>query len=199
MTAKFEGDLKSVIWRVRGNGWAQCDYTYTATGPLEFHGVAFDYPESLVKSKRWLGDGPYRVWQNRRRGVTLGVWENDYNNTITGYRGWVYPEFKGCFSNIRWLQLDTAEGPITILPGHSGLFVQVLTPELPPADLVANTRVSLPAAGLALLHAIPPVGTKFKPASAGGPQGQLSQPRGDHSGVVSFYFGEGPSPGRSSL
>ena len=29
-----------------------------------FIGVLFDYPENLVQHKRWLGDGPYRVWKN---------------------------------------------------------------------------------------------------------------------------------------
>lgn len=38
-------------------------------------GVMFDYPEDKVLSKRWVGDGPYRVWQNRLHGPQLGVWE----------------------------------------------------------------------------------------------------------------------------
>ena len=102
---------------------------YTANGPMDFHGVAFDYPEQLVLHKKWLGDGPYRVWKNRLPGATLDVWENDYNNTITGWSDWVYPEFKGCFADVRWLQLETSEGAITAVPAN-GPFVQVLTPEL---------------------------------------------------------------------
>jgi hypothetical protein len=193
VTATYTGDLKSVTWRVRGNGWVQCDYIYTAEGPKDFLGVVFDYPEQLVKHKKWLGDGPYRVWKNRRQGVTLNVWENDYNNTITGWDGWVYPEFKGCYANVRWLQLETTEGLITAVPGHPDLFVQVLTPEFPPKNLQAKTTVSLvPQAGLAFLHAIPPIGSKFHTPKDSGPQGQPTQASGEYTGSVSFHFGALP-------
>jgi len=194
ITAAFSGDMKSICWRVRPNGWVQCDYAYTAEGPKEFFGVAFDYPENRVKQKKWLGLGPYRVWKNRMRGATLNVWTNDYNNTITGWADWVYPEFKGCFAGVRWMQLETSEGPITVVPGGEELFVQVLKPECPPANLQGKTDVSLPAAGLAFLHAIPPIGSKFKPADQGGPQGRLNEGRGEYHGSVSFYFGQLPSP-----
>ena len=194
VVAAFEGALKQVAWRVRANGWVQCDYAYTAQGAEDFHGVAFEYPEKLVRRKRWLGDGPYRVWKNRVRGVTLNVWENDYNNTITGWRDWIYPEFKGCFAGVRWMQLETAEGLITAAPGRSDGFVQVLTPEFPPANLVGKTSVRLPECGLAFLQAIPPMGSKFKEPSSTGPQGQLASAAGEYRGSVSFYFGQFPQP-----
>ena len=180
-----------LIWQIRKDGWLQCDFTYTATGTQDVFGVVFDYPEKLVKKKRWLGDGPYRVWKNRLRGVTFGEWENDYNNTITGYSGWNYPEFKGCFSNVRWLQLETTEGLITVVPENIP-YVQVLTPEQPPDSLVAKTKVNLPQCGLGFLHAIPPIGTKFKDAAASGPQSQPNVGQGEYSGRVSFYFGKLP-------
>ena len=192
----FEGNLSSVGWRLRGNGWLDCDYIYSATGSMDFHGVAFDFPESGVKHKKWLGDGPYRVWKNRLQGVSLGIWENDYNNTITGWSDWNYPEFKGCFADVRWMQFETAEGQITILPGSGCPFVQVLTPEFPPANLAGKTVPMLPRAGLALLNAIPPMGSKFTVASASGPQGQPNAGTGDYWGSISFYFGPlPPSPG----
>jgi hypothetical protein len=183
--------LKKVIWQLRDDGWLQCDYTYTAEGTNNYFGVAFDYPEDLVKSKRWLGEGPYRVWQNRLRGQTLGVWENKYNNTITGWRDWIYPEFKGCFAGVRWLQLNTQEGPITIVPRNIP-YVQVLTPELPPANLVGNASAPLPQCGLGFLDAIPPIGSKFQAAGAVGPQGQPAVAHGEYSGSVSFFFGKLP-------
>jgi len=189
--AAYAGVLKEVSWRIRNDGWLQCDYKYTATGTQDAFGVLFDYPENLVQKKRWLGDGPSRVWKNRLRGVTMGVWETDYNNTITGYRGWEYPEFKGCFSNVRWLQLETTEGLITVVPENIP-FVQVLTPEQPPENLVAKTKVNLPQCGLGFLHAIPPIGTKFKDAASSGPQGQPNVGQGEYSGRVSFYFGKLP-------
>ncbi len=189
VTAKFSGDLKSIVWRVNGNGWVNCDYTYIARGTNDFLGVLFDYPENLVRHKRWLGDGPFRVWQNRLRGVTLGVWENDYNDTLTGYRDWIYPEFKGCFANWRWLQLTTKEGPITIVNQSGVPFVQVLTPDFGPDKLKAKAWAPVPACGLGLLDAIPALGSKFKEAKFSGPQGQPTVLHGEISGAVSFYFG----------
>jgi hypothetical protein len=191
VAATFSGNLKKVVWQLRSDGWLQCDYTYTASGTNDYFGVLFDYPENLVKHKRWLGAGPFRVWKNRLRGATLNVWENDYNNTLTGYRDWIYPEFKGFFANVRWLQLDTTEGQITVVPDKVP-FVQVLTPEFPPANLVGKAFASVPKCGLGFLDAIPPIGSKFKEAKTMGPQSQPNIAQGEYSGSVSFYFGKLP-------
>jgi len=192
ISAKYDGDLKSVFWRVNGNGWINCEYTYTAEGTNDFIGVLFDYPENLVTHKRWLGDGPYRVWKNRLRGTTLNVWENDYNNTIAGWRDWIYPEFKGFFASVRWLQLDTKEGPVTILNSSGVPYVQVFNPEFPPTNLVGKAIAPMPQCGLGFLDAISPIGSKFKEARFGGPQGQANVTPGEYSGSLSFYFGKLP-------
>jgi len=192
VTATYTGDLRSVTWRVQGNGWVRCDYTYAAEGPKDFLGVAFDYPEGQVRVKRWLGDGPSPVWRNRLRGVSFGLWSDAYNDTITGWSGWKYPEFKGFFSHVRWLQLETTEGQITAIPGSEVQFVQVLTPSSAPQDLQAKTAVALPQAGLAFLHAIPAIGNKFHTAAQTGPQGRPAQARGEYAGSVSLYFGPLP-------
>ncbi len=183
--------IKKISWSLHEDGWLQCDYTYTASGTNDFFGVTFDYPEDLVKSKRWFGDGPYRVWKNRRQGVTQGLWQNDYNDTITGWHDWVYPEFKGCFADVRWLQLQTVEGNITIVPQNVP-FVQVLTPKFPPVDLAGHTIPSLPECGLGFLDAIPPIGSKFQAANVVSPSGERSVAQGEYSGSISFYFGELP-------
>jgi hypothetical protein len=190
VSEKFSGPLKSVSWRVNGNGWLDCHYSYSASGTNDFLGVTFDYPESFVRHKRWLGDGPYRVWKNRLRGVSLGVWENDYNNTLAGFRDWIYPEFKGIFSNVRWLQLDTTEGPISIVNESSVPFVQVLTPEFPPMNLVGKAFAPVPKCGLGFLDFIPPIGSKFKAPAAMGPQSQPNVVEGTYSGSIDFYFGK---------
>ena len=192
LTASFDGSLRRVVWRLRSDGWLQSDYTYSVSGTNDYFGVVFDYPENLVKGKRWFGMGPYRVWKNRLGGGTLGVWENNYNNTITGWRDWLYPEFKGCFAGVRWMQLETTEGPITIVPDRTDLFVQVLTPEFPPTNVVGKTFLTLPRGGLALLDAIPPVGSKFKDATTTGPQGQPNVANGEYSASVRFFFGKLP-------
>ena len=192
VTEKLNGPLKSVSWRINGNGWLDCDYTYAATGTNDFLGVTFDYPENFVRHKRWLGDGPYRVWKNRLRGVSLNVWENDYNNTITGFRDWIYPEFKGFFADVHWLQLDTSEGQITVVNNSAVPFMQVLKPEFPPTNLVGKAFAPMPKCGLGFLDFIPPIGSKFKPPKSMGPQSQPNVATGEYSGSVSFYFGKLP-------
>jgi hypothetical protein len=192
VSEKFDGPLQSVSWRVNGNGWVDCDYAYTATGTNNFLGVTFDYPEENVRHKRWLGDGPYRVWKNRLRGTSLGVWGNDYNNTLTGYKDWIYPEFKGFFSNVRWLQMDTTEGSITVINNSSVPYLQVLTPQFPPMNLVGKAFAPVPNCGLGFMDCIPPIGSKFKAASGMGPQSQMNTATGAYSGSVSFYFGKLP-------
>ena len=190
VTATYAGALKTVVWRVRANGWLDCEYAYTADKPSPYLGVCFDYPESLVKAKRWVGEGPYRTWQNRRRGTPLGAYENAYNDTITGYSGWVYPEFKGCFAGVRWLTLDTKEGALTTMIGSNDLYVQVLTPSFPSEEAQRHAVIKLPAAGLAFLHEIPAVGEKGRPVQEHGPQSQLHPVRDIYRGKVSFHFGD---------
>jgi hypothetical protein len=189
--AATNSTIREIYWTLREDGWLQCDYSYTASGTNDFFGVTFDFPEGLVKSKRWFGDGPYRVWKNRRQGVTPGLWQNEYNNTITGWRDWGYPEFKGCFAGVRWMQLETTEGQITIVPQHIP-FMQVLTPEFPPAKLAGHTVPPLPKCGLAFLHAIPPIGSKFQEPQVVSPSGERTKAHGVYSGSVSFYFGDLP-------
>ena len=186
--AATNSSIKSISWTLRDDGWLRCDYSYTATGTNAFFGVVFDYPEGLVKSKRWFGDGPYRIWKNRRQGVTQGLWQNDYNNTIAGWHDWVYPEFKGCFADVRWLQFETAEGQITVVPQNIP-FLQVLNPEFPPVKIAGHTIPPLPHCGLGFLDAIPPIGSKFQEPAAVSPSGENPVAHGVYAGSIDFYFG----------
>ena len=187
--ARYEGSLRKVDWRVRANGWVDCSYEYTGVEGSPFEGICFDYPADKVRAKSWVGNGPYRVWQNRLRGGSVGAWSNTYNDTITGWSGWEYPEFKGLFSGVRWLTLDTTEGEITVIPAGDELYVQVLTPASVPGNLKMKEAVTLPKTGLAFLHVIPPIGDKFHSAEQNGPQGQIPPLKPIYTGKVSLHFG----------
>jgi hypothetical protein len=91
ITANYTGNLQSVIWAIGMDGWVDLSYRYDLRGTNPCHGVGFDLPEASIKDMRWFGYGPFRVWQNRIAGSTLGVWTNTYNNTITGWPGSRYP------------------------------------------------------------------------------------------------------------
>lgn len=76
VTANYKlGCFDQAVWTISPDGTAAIDFTYNFSGVVDLMGVMFDYPEDKVLSKRWVGDGPYRVWQNRLHGPQLGVWE----------------------------------------------------------------------------------------------------------------------------
>ncbi|QDU56619.1 glycoside hydrolase family 2 TIM barrel-domain containing protein [Aeoliella mucimassa] len=181
--------LTAVEWSAASKGWFRLKYEFDAEGPATFAGVTFDLPADQVRSSRWLGVGPYRVWQNRLEGGTLGVWHLDANDTITGWRDWQYPEFRGFYAGGRWMTLELNDGHrITIVPEDPDLYVQRLSPSLPPRSLQADTEVELPDGDLSLLHVIPAIGTKFNAAPKLGPQSQPAQLQGTYSGTVWFHF-----------
>ncbi len=143
ISAAFDGPMKSLTYRLKPNGWLSIDYVYAISGPQEYFGVGFDYPEADVKGMRFLGEGPAPVYQNRLAGGTLDVWNRPYNNTMVGDpddlkpgEHFDYPLFKGFYSGVRWLQLNTSEGPITAMVDQhpdSPIYVQIFTPKTPPA------------------------------------------------------------------
>lgn len=192
VTASFDGNLKGVTWRLRANGWLQLDYHYHFGPHTEekYLGVSFDYPEKLVNGLRWLGDGPYRVWKNRLKGVGLGVWEKAYNDTMTGL-SWDYPEFKGFHANLSWATLATREGPITMVAATDGIFLRVFTPAQPEgAGREPHfTRVEFPRGDISFLHGIAPIGTKFHPPQTHGPAGAPNMmPRHGRTFSATLYF-----------
>ncbi len=108
----YSGDLTSVRWRLDANGRLRLEYRYHATGDHDHLGVNFDYPEANVRGMTVLGDGPYRVYTYRLRGVAPDVWSKPCDNTATGASGFAYPEFKGYHARTCWAVLDTTEGAV---------------------------------------------------------------------------------------
>ncbi len=192
VTATYSGNMKSATWSIHSSGWIDFDATYNLTGPQNFIGLGFNYPEKNIKSLKWLGDGPTRVYKNRTAGPTLGVWQNDYNDSVTGSIPWKYPEFKGYFANVRWAQYQTTEGPITFLVHTDNLFLQNFTPTQPDKKLALKTLVPYPATSIAFLHAIPAIGTKFSNPADEGPNSQQPIATGDYHTQLSIYFGNLP-------
>jgi len=159
---------------------------------MDYAGITFSYPETLVKGATLLADGPYHVWKNRLKGVQFGLFDKPYNNTITG-QTWDYPEFKGYYSNFYAVELQTKELPITVVSATSDLFLHLFTPE--PAKYSKGVRGTVnppfPFGNISFLHGISGIGTKFSSAEAEGPQGQKNSYTGETlSGTLYFRFGE---------
>ncbi|MBI2513281.1 MAG: glycoside hydrolase family 2 [Opitutae bacterium] len=196
VTAEFEGNLQGVTWRLHPSGWLELGYRYhfPPLADQKYLGVSFDYPEKSVTGLRWLGQGPYRVWKNRRKGVAFGLWEKAYNDTMTGL-SWEYPEFKGFHARPYWAKLATTEGPITMVVDADDLFLRVFTPAQPtgPERNPYFTRVEFPRGDISFLHGIAAIGTKFDGPEAHGPAGAPNLvPRHGrtYGATIYFRFGE---------
>ncbi len=149
-----------------------------------FKGITFSFPESEVSGMKWLGDGPYRVWRNRMAGTKYQIWENEYNNTVTGDPGMVYPEFKGFYSNLYWAEVKGKDANgFTVYCQSPNTFLRMLTPQAPKDD--PNDRVTpiFPEGDISFLKNISPIGTKFQKADQMGPHGNTEN-----------YFGNDDDP-----
>ncbi len=182
VTATYShGSMQEIQYYVTNNGLsinARCYFN----GVIDLMGICFDYPEEKVKSKRWVGRGPYRVWQNRMQGPQLGYWQNDYNDPVPG-ESWDYPEFKGYFDGVRWMQLETTEGNIGIFPQHDK-YVGIYTPR----DGRDHILYDLPQTGIAMLSVIPAVRNKVNTTDLNGPSAQPVWTKGVHNYSLNLRF-----------
>lgn len=165
--AKYHGILQNVVWTVFADGQIQLDYEYEYNGVVDLAGMYFDYPEEKMQSKKWLGDGPYRVWQNRLKGTTLDIWENDYNDPIPG-ESFNYPEFKGYFNNWQWAEFTTTEGKIYIENKDTDTYLGVFSPR----DGRDALLYTIPNTGIAVLDVVPPARNKVNATDLIGPSSQ---------------------------
>ncbi len=180
--------LRQLQWTLDDAGYLALHYDFRLHNQ-EFYdaiGVSFDYDESEVTGIQWLGKGPYRVWKNRRKGVEFGLWDKAYNDTITGL-SWDYPEFKGFHDDVALARLSDARIDLEILIPTPAVNLRLFTPA--EAAEPAHTTVTFPPGDLSFLHAFPPIGTKFKPATRHGPEGQPSwSHRGGQHFRATIYF-----------
>ena len=177
----LHGSINKVTWRFLADGGVYMNVDYYFNGVVDLMGICFDYPETMVKSKQWVGKGPYRVWQNRQEGPQYGLWQNDYNDPIPG-ESWEYPEFKGYFSNVNWMKLNTSEGAIGIelMTGKVGVYT--------PRDGRDHILYTLPETGISILKAIPAVRNKVNTTDLNGPSAQpyWSKGKGSISAILHF-------------
>ena len=182
------------FWKLYRNGLLEMEAApnLDRLKDIDYLGLGFKYPESKVKSMRWLGKGPYRVWKNRIHGVNFSVWEKEYNNTVTGesFNELIYPEFKGYHANVNWAKFETEESSFSILVETPNLYLQVFAPGTP-KEVAGGIMPLFPQADISLLYEIPAIGTKFKQATELGPSGQKGidgHHRGDDNDPIRVWF-----------
>jgi hypothetical protein len=189
--AAFDGNMKYLRWKMLTSGWVELEYEYQLEGPQQVSGVTFRYPENFILGVRWLGKGPYRVWKNRMQGVTHNVWEKRNNVTHTGNFPWQYPEFKGYYADVAWMEFNTVEGKFLVAAKEENLFVRLfdfygLSGKIP--------HPALPPGDISFLDHIPPIGTKLALNINGntsnlGPSSEPAVANGVIKRTLYFYFG----------
>ncbi|MDC7136992.1 glycoside hydrolase family 2 TIM barrel-domain containing protein [Bacteroides zhangwenhongii] len=184
VTAHYKlGNLDKAQWTINPSGVVTLDYTYNFSGVVDLMGIRFDYPEDQVLSKRWLGAGPYRVWQNRIHGTQYDIWENDYNDPIPG-ETFTYPEFKGYFGNVSWMNIRTKEGLISLTNETPNSYIGIYQPR----DGRDRLLYTLPESGISVLNVIPPVRNKVNSTDLCGPSSQPKWVDGSKTGRIVFRF-----------
>ena len=162
-------------------------------GEINKFGITFDFPEEGVKAIKWLGNGPYHVWKNRIKGTTFGLWEKDYNKTITGesFENLVYPEFKGYHANMVAANLKTEKGDLKFFSESDKLFLRLFTPDLPRnAFPGTHPQPEFPQGNISFMYEIPAM-RAFKPLEHQGPESQPTNIRiksGDEGIPMILWF-----------
>ena len=192
--AHYTGAFDKVQWTIHPNGWVELDYRYNLQGRYPYAGISFDYPESLVTGVKWLGRGPARVWKNRLQGQQLDVFEKMYNPTETGRAPWIYPEFKGYYADVQWMQLATMEGKFLVGSADPHLYVRLFDFY---AIYAQKNHPSLPVGNLSFLDRIPATGSNLKTGGSDnvknmGPSSDLNSLDGPLERKLYFYFGTAP-------
>lgn len=194
ISAIFDQPENKIKWTIMPDGWLVLDYQYEISGEFDYAGIGFTFPDSIVTGVRYLGGGPYRVWKNRLKGTAFDIWEKTYNNTVTG-ESWEYPEFKGYYKDPVWVWIENSAVPFLIVNTTSDCYLHLFTPDPPHGAFNDHTAPPFPATDISILHAISPIGTKFRKAEEHGPQGQKNMffPFGMpaiKSGTIWLYFGD---------
>ena len=169
ITTIYKKGGDSVIWNVKKNGQLGLAVAYEPAKSTFHAGISFSFPESSISGMKWMGQGPYRVWKNRMEGTNFGVWEKQYNTTVTGYLGLDYPEFKGYHAELYWIDVKTKDATgFRVYAQSDDVFLRMLTPDT--AKSVGSTKVKFPVGNISFLHGIDAIGTKFSSTSTKGPQ-----------------------------
>ncbi|HYQ58366.1 MAG TPA: glycoside hydrolase family 2 TIM barrel-domain containing protein, partial [Draconibacterium sp.] len=187
----FSGDLKQLTWTMYNSGWLQLDYEYKVESDQYFTGISFSFPESDIIAAKWLGEGPSHVWKNRLQGGCIDVFNRLYNNVLPSTLSWKYPQFKGYYADVSWMEFNTVHGKFTMVAQQEDLFVRLFDfygisgPENYPA---------LPKGDISFLDAIPPLGTKLAMGISNntwnlGPSGELNKMDQAKKRTLYFYFG----------
>ena len=202
----YSGGLSSIKWIMEPDGRFKMELISlkNASGGEGFDGaffedkvssfgITFSFPEKEVTGIKWFGRGPYHVWKNRIKGTTYGIWEKEYNNTITGesFENLIYPEFKGYHANLLGANLKAGASSFKVFSESDNLFLRLFTPDLPKNSFPGSyPQPAFPEGDISFMYEIPAM-RDFKPLEQQGPQSQPTNIRiksGDDGIKMNLWF-----------
>jgi len=202
----YSGGLSSIRWIMEPDGRFKMELLAlkNASGgdgfdgaffedKINAFGITFSFPEKGVTGIKWFGRGPYHVWKNRIKGTTYGIWEKEYNNTITGesFENLIYPEFKGYHANLLGANLKAGTSSFKVFSESDNLFLRLFTPDLPKNAFPGSyPQPAFPEGDISFMYEIPAM-RDFKPLEQQGPQSQPTNIRiksGDDGIQMNLWF-----------
>ncbi len=174
-------------WILKPGGEIVLDYAYTLKpGKYNYAGIGMEVAAKDVLRKRWLGEGPARIWKNRTEGGTLDVYAVDKQVNIPGL---VYnpPEFEGCFAPWNWAVFYLNNNLNVGFENNTAVTLGVLNPVNGFNHKFANWSYPKQE-GFYFFDYISAVGSKWKAATEFGPDAQASQIDGQIAGSLSMYI-----------
>ncbi|MEM8931225.1 MAG: hypothetical protein AAGE94_08615, partial [Acidobacteriota bacterium] len=186
----FAGRLQRLRVETFPSGWTRLAWTLDEDRDEALPGIVLPIDESAVDRMRWLGLGPSRVWGNRRHGQ-WGVHSRRRAGGV-GPRWGHEPQFRGYYA-VRRAVFDGPAGTWTVQIEDPAIHLGLFAPPFPEDAEEATAPVHAPD-GLAFLHRLPVIGTKFAPGGDLEPDDPLADPRGLHAGAIWIAPGDRLSP-----
>lgn len=202
----YKGGIHSIKWTMHTDGRLKMEMVALKNAgrsngfdgaffedKIDAFGITFDFPEDKVTGIKWLGKGPYRVWKNRIKGTTYGLWEKEYNNTITGesFENLIYPEFKGYHANLLGASLESGPIGFKVYSESEEVFLRLFTPEEPKNALKgSHPQPEFSEGDISFMYEIP-AQRSFKPLVHHGPKSQPTSIRiksGDQGIQMNLWF-----------
>ncbi|WP_051666493.1 glycoside hydrolase family 2 [Pedobacter sp. R20-19] len=174
ISSKFDKkeSYNTLEWTIYPSGWLKMQVKYFPSAYFTtFVGLNFSYPETEIKSVRYKGNGPYRVWKNRMKGTEFGIWEKDYNDSATGEPAWQYPEFKGYYSNMYWCEFIGKTQDFKVVTDREDVFLRLFTPKKSKDTEYDNMSPTFPTGDISFMNGISAIGTKTQKPETTGPMG----------------------------
>jgi hypothetical protein len=179
--------FENLKWTIKPSGELKLDYKYAVSeGAYEYAGIGMEVNGEAVKSKRWLGEGPTRIWKNRTEG---GLYDVHAVDKLVNIPGEVYnqPEFEGCFAPWKWAVFYMEDNVSIGFQNHSNVVLGVLNPVNGFNPQMATWKYP-EQEGFYFFNAIPAVGSKWKKPTEFGPDAQPEQIKESQPGSISFFI-----------